>query len=93
MKKYKALFFDFDDTLFDFKKSETIALEGCFERYRIEKSKEMFELYEAQNQAYWRGFEKGIYKGGGDSSIRFENFCFQSDFFGSNNIFFYIINK
>lgn len=75
MKKYKALFFDFDDTLFDFKKSETIALEESFEHFGIEKSEEMFSLYDEENQAYWRAFEKGIYKGDGDSSVRFKNFC------------------
>ena len=38
MKKYKALLFDFDDTLFDFPKSERIALERVFSHYKIEKS-------------------------------------------------------
>ena len=75
MKKYKALLFDFDDTLFDFKKSESIALEASFKHYSIKKSQEVFSIFEEENQAYWRAFEKGIYKGGGDSSVRFKNFC------------------
>ena len=75
MKHYKALFFDFDDTLFDFKKSEKIALEATFSRYGIPANDKMYRLYDAQNQAYWRGFEKGIYKNEGDSAIRFVKFC------------------
>ena len=75
MKSYKALFFDFDDTLFDFKKSEKIALDAAFSRYRIPLEEAMYRTYDAQNQAYWRGFEKGIYKNESDSAIRFVNFC------------------
>ena len=75
MKKYKALFFDFDDTLFDFKKSEKIALESVFAKYHIPLSKSNYALYDAENQAYWRSFEKGLYKSESDSAIRFTRFC------------------
>ncbi len=75
MKEYKALFFDFDDTLFDFKKSEKIALDAAFERYAIPVNEAMYRTYDACNQAYWRGFEKGIYKSEKDSAIRFVHFC------------------
>ena len=75
MKKYKALLFDFDDTLFDFKKSEHIALKATFEKYQIAFNEQNIALYIAENLAFWRGFEKGLYKGEGDSAIRFHNFC------------------
>ena len=75
MKRYKALLFDFDDTLFDFKKSEKIALDAAFERYAIPVNDEMYRIYDACNQAYWRGFEKGFYKNESDSAVRFENFA------------------
>ena len=35
----------------------------------------MYRTYDACNQAYWRGFEKGIYKSEKDSAIRFVHFC------------------
>ena len=75
MSKYKALLFDFDDTLFDFPKSEKIALERVFDFYEIEKSEENLKIYIAENKKFWKGFEKGIYKGEEDSYIRFKNFC------------------
>lgn len=75
MKKYKALFFDFDDTLFDFKKSEAFALNKTFEHFQISRTKKVFEIYEAANQAFWRAFEKGIYKNESDSVVRFVNLC------------------
>lgn len=83
MKKYKALLFDFDDTLFDFNKSEKIALEKTFNRYGIEKSEYNFEIYYSENHKFWKGFEKGIYKGEQDSDIRFKNFC---EIIGRNEI-------
>lgn len=75
MSKYKALLFDFDDTLFDFPKSEKIALERTFDYYKIEKSEENLKIYIAENKKFWKGFEKSIYKGEADSDIRFKNFC------------------
>ena len=74
MKKYKILFIDFDDTLFDFKKSEVPALAEAFRAFGIENSADMYSLYNEENQAYWRAFEKGIYKGEADSAVRFKNF-------------------
>ena len=75
MKQYKALLFDFDDTLFDFGKSEAIALKKTFERFRIPMTKEHYDIYEAQNLSFWRAFEKGVYKNEADSVVRFVNFC------------------
>lgn len=75
MSKYKVLLFDFDDTLFDFPKSERIALERVLDCYKIEKSEENISTYIAENKKFWKGFEKGIYKGEEDSHIRFKNFC------------------
>ena len=72
MKQYKALFFDFDDTLFDFKKSEAIALKGTFEHYQIPLKQETFNIFEQANQNFWRAYEKGIYKNESDSAVRFE---------------------
>lgn len=75
MSKYRVLLFDFDDTLFDFPKSERIALERVLDYYKIEKSEENISTYIAENKKFWKGFEKGIYKGEEDSYIRFKNFC------------------
>lgn len=75
MSKYKALLFDFDDTLFDFPKSEKIALERTFDFYNIEKSEKNLQIYITENLKFWKGFEQGIYKGEADSDIRFKNLC------------------
>ena len=50
MSKYKALLFDFDDTLFDFPKSEKIALERVFDYYNIEKNEENLKTYIDENK-------------------------------------------
>lgn len=73
MKKYKVLLFDFDDTLFDFSASEKIALSRTFEHYGIPDTDELHQMYIEENLAYWRGFEKGIYKNESDSVVRFKN--------------------
>ena len=75
MKEYKALFFDFDDTLFDFKKSERIAVKAAFERFGFVFNEDTYALYVSANQAFWRAFEKGIYKNESDSAIRFRHFA------------------
>lgn len=73
MKKYKTLLFDFDDTLFDFPKSEEIALINTFEKYNIEKTEANFELYRKENRNFWIGFENGKYKDSSAAPIRFKN--------------------
>lgn len=58
--KYKVLLFDADETLFDFKKSESIALEHAILDFDIPYDPEHhLKIYEAINAAIWKEFEEG----------------------------------
>lgn len=59
MKTYKALFFDVDDTLLDFRAAEREALRQLFENEQIELTPEMVQQYKKINQELWREFEDG----------------------------------
>ncbi|PKR84682.1 YjjG family noncanonical pyrimidine nucleotidase [Heyndrickxia camelliae] len=59
MKAYKALFFDVDDTLLDFRAAEREALRQLFEDEQIELTPEMVQQYKNINQQLWREFEEG----------------------------------
>ncbi|MBE0451438.1 MAG: noncanonical pyrimidine nucleotidase, YjjG family [Clostridia bacterium] len=58
--KYKVLLFDADETLFDFKKSESIALEQAISDFDIPYDPDHhLKIYEAINTAIWKEFEEG----------------------------------
>ena len=57
--KYTILLFDADDTLFDFQKSEKIALEETLAAYGLGNNKEATNLYHAINKQLWMDFEEG----------------------------------
>lgn len=58
--KYKVLLFDADETLFDFKKSERIALEHSVSDFDIPYDPEHhLKIYEAINTVIWKEFEEG----------------------------------
>lgn len=58
--KYKVLLFDADETLFDFKKSESIALELAISDFEIPYDpKHHLKIYESINSAIWKEFEEG----------------------------------
>jgi putative hydrolase of the HAD superfamily len=58
--KYKVLLFDADETLFDFKKSERIALEHAVSDFGIPYDPEHhLKIYEVINAAIWKEFEEG----------------------------------
>lgn len=54
MNRYKALFFDIDDTLLDFRKAESDAL-----RLLLVYTPQAEEHYKTINQNLWKSFEKG----------------------------------
>lgn len=56
MKKY--IFFDLDDTLFDFKKSEINALTNLFKKHKVEKIDEYMKVYKDINKDLWEKLEK-----------------------------------
>ncbi|WP_042478252.1 YjjG family noncanonical pyrimidine nucleotidase [Bacillus ndiopicus] len=60
MKNYDILFFDIDDTLFDFTKSEQEAFNKVFAKYNLENSLNLYEKsYQEISKVLWRDLENG----------------------------------
>lgn len=59
MKKYKTLIIDADDTLFDFKASEKMALKITLDAYGVTCDEETYELYKKINEEHWKDLELG----------------------------------
>lgn len=59
MKKYEFILWDIDDTLIDFKASETTAIKKCFKHYGVDISKEELNTYSEINKNYWKLLEQG----------------------------------
>jgi pyrimidine-nucleoside phosphorylase len=59
-KEYKSIFFDADDTLFDYLRAERAALLACWSEFRIPVEPEIFiHAYRRHNHDVWREFERG----------------------------------
>lgn len=59
MKKFDTILWDVDQTLLDFKKSESYAIKFCFKKFGKEASDETVALYSAINEGFWKLIEKG----------------------------------
>jgi YjjG family noncanonical pyrimidine nucleotidase len=58
--KYKSIFFDADDTLFDYPKAERAALRACLREFRLRKDLGVFlDAYRRHNRDVWQAFERG----------------------------------
>ncbi len=57
--KYEFLLFDADHTLFDFQKSEYIALRDALEELMLPSGDEYIERYSEINVRYWKMLERG----------------------------------
>ena len=57
--KYEFLLFDADHTLFDFNKSEYLALKGALDELELPYDKDCFERYSVINIGYWKMLERG----------------------------------
>jgi 2-haloacid dehalogenase len=58
--KYKSIFFDADDTLFDYPRAENAALRACLCEFRIDIEPEIFlNAYRRHNHDMWQAFERG----------------------------------
>ena len=55
----KYLFVDIDDTIFDFKKSEKVALSQTLTELGIKPKEETLSLYSQINQSQWEALERG----------------------------------
>jgi YjjG family noncanonical pyrimidine nucleotidase len=59
-RKYKAIFFDADDTLFDYPRAERAALRACLREFRLRIDPGIFlDSYRRHNHDLWRAFERG----------------------------------
>jgi 2-haloacid dehalogenase len=59
MKHYQALFFDVDNTILDFTKTEQEALPLLFQQHGLPIDEEAMGAYRTINKRLWRSFEKG----------------------------------
>ncbi len=60
---YELIIFDADETLFDFKKSQAVALEESVKAHKIEYPYDKLKhVYEEINHKIWIEFEKGLIK-------------------------------
>lgn len=72
MNRYRALFFDADDTLFDYPAAERAALTSILHQFRIPLPVEdVIPVYRRHNQSLWREFEQGLTT---QNSLRQERF-------------------
>jgi len=59
-RKYKAIFFDADDTLFDYPKAERAALRACLREFGLRIDLGTFlDAYRRHNRDVWQAFERG----------------------------------
>lgn len=71
-KKYQVLFLDLDNTLFDFEKSEKIALISTAKQFGLSENYDLFETtYHQVNKPLWQKLERGECTG---DSIKIERF-------------------
>jgi 2-haloacid dehalogenase len=58
--KYKGVFFDADDTLFDYPRAERAALRACLSEFRLRIKLGIFlDSYRRHNRDLWQAFERG----------------------------------
>jgi 2-haloacid dehalogenase len=58
--KYKGIFFDADDTLFDYPRAERAAIRACLSEFGLRiKLGAFVETYRRHNLDLWRAFERG----------------------------------
>jgi YjjG family noncanonical pyrimidine nucleotidase len=58
--KYKGIFFDADDTLFDYPRAERAALRACLREFRLRIELGIFlDSYRRHNHDMWQAFERG----------------------------------
>ncbi len=59
MGRFDTILWDVDQTLLDFKKSESYAVRYCFQKFGKEASDETVAVYSAINENFWKRIEKG----------------------------------
>ena len=82
-KKYKYILWDMDDTLTDFKRSESLSLHQCFASYDITLSAKDIDAYSEINHQHWSLLERGEIDKSTMLVRRFEKF---REYLGNPNI-------
>lgn len=59
LKNVKYIFFDVDDTIFDFDKCAEKVISGLFEKYSLKYTPEVFPSFKKINKQFWRRIEQG----------------------------------
>ncbi len=63
-KSYRHLFFDFDDTLWDFESNSKVALNEVFDNYRLSRFfvdfKQFYDFYVPKNKELWKLYPLGL---------------------------------
>lgn len=54
MRKYDLIIFDFDDTLFDYEKTEKRALQEAFQYYSLDFKDEYYDIFKEINRELWK---------------------------------------
>ncbi len=62
MKKYTTLFVDLDGTIFDFLKTENIAVKSTFKKNGTPITEKQARIYSDINLSYWEKYERGEIK-------------------------------
>ena len=55
----RTVLLDADDTLFDFKKSESVAIAETLRRFGVEPTAKTVARYSEINDGYWKRLERG----------------------------------
>ena len=69
---YDILLIDADDTLFDFRQAEKLALRDTFAEFSLPFTDEIHKLYHQINKQLWKEYEKGMYRDKSPWPMRFE---------------------
>ena len=77
--RFKLIFFDADDTLFDFQQCEHNALVKTFKKFDIDPLDSLIEKYREFNHVLWKDLEKGLLK---QEDIKHERFRLLVDYCG-----------
>ncbi|ABV34199.1 MULTISPECIES: YjjG family noncanonical pyrimidine nucleotidase [Pseudothermotoga] len=72
--KYQMVYFDLDNTLLDFSRSEKEALKLTLLEYGILINESQIELYIEINKKWWQAFSKGLYSKDYIVRARFKDF-------------------
>src|SRR5690606_20187336 len=60
MKSYDIIFFDLDDTLFDFRSAQQAAFSKVFEQYKLNDIEQYEKSYRSISKVLWRDLENGL---------------------------------